>query len=382
MSIEVVSLDNIPPDSDLGRRWDRGVREADNLYSMYQSREWLLSAEPAPTARLTMISISKGNGEAASAVVRPKSLALLFQASRRLQAQWRLPGVEVMGGQTMGAGTYGIYEEMVAAIWREFPDARAIYCKSVPEDSTLWRTLCENGWRIGDAVAYKTEGERAFHYIVLPSTFDAYLDKFRKKQRYNLKRQVRVMSNDHSGALALACITDPGDVPRLIEQVRTVQQHSWKAKTYQPGSPDATARAAALASTARAGLLRAYVLTANGHPVAYALGYIFNRVYHYAKIGYDSQLAMYSPGNVLLFLAIQDLIENAGARFMNLGVTDGEYKRVFANRHIRDAEVMLLRPGFINSAMVAAHRGFRGAKGAIKDIVTRRHNGADNPAGD
>src|SRR5690606_38839177 len=74
----------------------------------------------------------------------------------------------------------------------------------------------------------------------------------------------------------------------------------------------------------------------------------------------------------LLFLVIEDLIDNAHAKFMNFGISDAEYKRIFGNRHIKDASLLLMRPSASNSIRRGLHRGFSAAKEKTKQLVAAR----------
>jgi hypothetical protein len=364
-TFEPVTLRQVDHDGTLAAAWDQQVQTAWNLYAMYHSREWLSGTTNGKSA---IALIQRDQSSDNSPGIAPLSFAtipLRFQV-RGLRFDFNFDCVELLGGQSLGAVSHEYYVALVDAIWRQYPEVQGIYFKSVPDDSPLWRILTEHDWRLGQTVAYRPEGDRAFHYLALPSSFEGYLGEFRKKRRYNLKRQLRVLSEAFPGSLAVRCVMEPSGLAFLDQSVRQVAAKSWKSK------PESAAEIKELpgnlAEIAKRGLLRSYVMTVDHQPCAYIVGYQFNGIFHYADIGYDEDLAEYSPGNVLLLMVIKDLIETSDAKFVNFGITDAEYKRVFGNRHIHDASLLLLRPGLVNDTKRRLHMGFQATKAMARKL--------------
>lgn len=367
--IRTVSFRDALADEALMCEWQSGMRATDNLYAMYQSIDWISTMTDAGS-----VSVFVKEGSAGRCIVplAPTPVRLKFSLSRSFQPSLTIRCLELLGGEPIGEIQSEALVEVVEAIWKSHSGIDAIYMKSVMQSSPLWAVLEQQQWKVGNTHAYKPDGERPFHYLVLPETFDAYLGQFRKKQRYNLRRQVRVLAEAHSNNLELDRVQRAQEVDSLIESVNAVTERSWKAAKLTRAVPEVLETPERLAALAEQGLLRSYVLKVNGAPCAYVVGYLYNDIYHYANIGYDSGLASYSPGNVLLFLVIEDLIDNAHAKFMNFGISDAEYKRIFGNRHIKDASLLLMRPSASNSIRRGLHRGFSAAKEKTKQLVAAR----------
>jgi hypothetical protein len=371
MRHEVMDLRDVGPQSALARTWDKKVRAGGNLYAMYHSREWLSCIrESSLQKHKLLVSYVGGDTEdscIAALALRP--LSLQFPVWRRVETAMRIPGIEILGGRPVGDATHDYYPRLVSRIWSDFPQVQGIYLKSVPDDSELWAYLQDQCWRIGPTKVYRPEDMRSFHYVSLPSTMQDYFAKFKKKRRYNLKRQVRLLWSDYCGDVEMSCITRAEDVPILMKTVRSVVEHSWKASGLGTPLSQIAVDAHILAKLATRGLLRAYVLRIKGGPVAYVIGYEFNNIYHYADIGYDSRFESHSPGNVLLLLVIQDLIEVAKSQCLNFGISDAQYKRIFANKHIHDATLLMLRPGLGNDSKRHLHAGYRTARTWAKKLL-------------
>lgn len=372
MTIEIVPTDKLNPDSTLIRNWSHKVAGERNLYAMYQAPGWLNCLRTAgPAAQLVVARDGADSEPDCLAVVARESVPLRYRVSRLQLANVSLRCVELLGGRMLGAGDAAALERVASAVFGQFRDVDGIYLKSVPDDAPLWSTLQASGWRVGGAHAYRPDGERPFHYAEFPPTFEGYLGEFRKKQRYNLKRQVRLMAEANGNALAMEIIDRPEQIDAFLADIHAITANSWKADLEEP-APDLASQPELLRAVAAAGLLRGYVLRAAGKPAAYALGYRFENIYHYANIAYDNSFATQSPGAVLLLMMIEDLIDKAQIKYMNFGITDANYKRVFGNRHIKDASVLILRPGLRSAWLRATHSLFESLKNWLRKRAAAR----------
>jgi CelD/BcsL family acetyltransferase involved in cellulose biosynthesis len=373
MTIEFLAASAVPADSALARFWEDKLRSERNLYAMYQARSWVectAGAAIAPT-QVAVIRDAPAAEPRALAPIGFETVPLRFRLSRREFGTAQLHCAELLAGRALGELDHAGYSALVAQIFARHPDIDAVYLKSLPDDSSLWKMLDDHGWRLGAARAYRPDGTRPFHHVEFTSTFDAYMGEFRKKQRYNLKRQVRLMTEGLDNSLQMRCIDKPEEIDEFLAAVRTITAKSWKAQELEQAEPEMAATPEVLKAIAAAGLLRAYLLTGKGQPAAYALGYRFNGIYHYANVGYDAELASYSPGAVLLLLMLEDLADKAGVKFVNFGITDAGYKRVFGNRHLNDASVIVMRPTWRNGVLLAAHRLFEGGKNLLRRMTRK-----------
>lgn len=380
MTIEIVPTDKLTTDSSLTRNWNRKVASERNLYAMYQAPAWLHCLQTSgPPAQLMVARDGAGSEPDCLAVVARESVPLRYRVARRQFANVNLRCVELLGGRTLGAGDAAAVERIVKGVFQQYRDVDGIYLKSVPDDAALWTTLQANGWRVGAAHAYRPDGERPFHYAEFPPSFEGYLGEFRKKQRYNLKRQVRLMAEANGNQLIMELIDRPEQIEGFLADISAITANSWKADLEEP-APDLASQPEVLRAVAAAGLLRGYVLRAAGKPAAYALGYRYENIYHYANIAYDKDFAAQSPGAVLLLMMIEDLIDKAQIKYMNFGITDANYKRVFGNRHIKDASVVILRPGLRSACLRLTHSAFEGLKNLLRKRA--RPQKADAPKTD
>jgi len=104
--------------------------------------------------------------------------------------------------------------------------------------------------------------------------------------------------------------------------------------------------------------VRAFLLFSEGRPVAYLYLPAAGATLIYAYLGYDPAFEDLSPGTVLQLEALKLLM--AEGRFARLDFTegDGQHKRLFATGGIPCVNVLLLSPGLVNRACIAALDGF------------------------
>jgi CelD/BcsL family acetyltransferase involved in cellulose biosynthesis len=353
-SVEFLSAGAAPLPGDLRRAWREMDARNRNVYSMYQSLDWfehLVATDRAPRTRVAVVHDDRG---AVAGIVPLRSAAypLRFATGRLRLGAFRLRTAFLLGGEPVLPEDGSLHERLFAAIWSHHPDLDAIYLKALPADGPCWRYL---GGKGAPGLVNVEHGIRDLYSITLPRTFEAYLSGFRQKKRYNLKRQVKLLRDHGRGDLRLLRTETEGKVGAFLRDAADVRRHSWQGRM-SPGETEYWNSAPRLTDLARRGFLRSYVLRAGGVPCAYVVGYQYRGTYHYSDVGYDERYAAYSPGSVLLFLLIEDLIAYRSPRILNFGIGDSAYKCQFATDSHREASVLLMRRTGANRLRYAANR--------------------------
>lgn len=371
--VEWKTLQDIAADETLSAAWRAGQAATSNLYAMYNSLEWFACHDPAQRERIA-IAVRRDAADAGRlsfAAIAPRPVPLRFQFSRSREFALGVSAVELLGGELVGDQAHEAFAEIVAAVWQRYSGVGAIYLKSLSNESALWQSLAAHEWRIRDAAIYKPEGDRPFHYIALPPTHEEYMAGFGSKQRFTLKKKIRKINEAFPGKVEFRRITSPDDLGLLTTSARQVIANSWKAQELARAVPESIENEAFLRSVAERGMLRSHLLLVDGNPCAFIVGYLYNGIYHYADLAYDTNHADHSPGTVLLMMVIEDLIRQDQVRYVNFGITDAQYKRVFGNRHVEDAALLIVRPALSVSLRVGTHRAFRDAKVIAKRLLKK-----------
>lgn len=374
MAFEILGNEEIRRSGDVVSEWRNLMARSANLYALYGSPEWIDHLSILrPPEDVSVVIQRDASGDLMSVVpLRRRKIDLGVSADRFSMSLGRIPCLEVMGGQPNLPETMEAHDTFFDWVWRYFPRDDAIYFKSIHNSSFFWKFIEHSGERVNKAIIYKVSGDRPFHSLNLPDSFDEYLGAFKHEKRNGLKRKVRRMKEANDGQLALERVSTVDQLARFEEAVRKISARSWKQEALAVPVPGIMNSEGALEDVARRGLLRSYLLQGKGGAIAFVLGYQYRDVFHYADIGFDQQGASLSPGNVLLFLLIKEIIENSTLKKINFGIEDGDYKRQFGNDHAIDASVLLLRPTFSNRRRLMLHGAAAKAKQIIRRFVKGR----------
>ncbi|HEY1373658.1 MAG TPA: GNAT family N-acetyltransferase [Candidatus Binatia bacterium] len=200
--------------------------------------------------------------------------------------------------------------------------------------------------------------------VKLDDTFEDYLhNRFHKKSRYNLKREVRLLEEAALGEVQVKIFRSPEDAAPFLRDAESIARLSYQWKmgmTTVHMTPENVQR---MSYVARGGKLRSYILYIRGVPAAYCYATIRYGELAYQTVGYDPQFAKLNPGKVLLYKILEDLHENriVGALDFGRGITD--YKLLFANadRPLVDVSVFPHNPysQFLWLLTTATDQGYR-----------------------
>jgi CelD/BcsL family acetyltransferase involved in cellulose biosynthesis len=168
--------------------------------------------------------------------------------------------------------------------------------------------------------------------LELAEDFEAYLGRFKKKPRYNLKRNVRLLEEFCEGDLQVQRIDQPEQVADFFDALDHIFARCWQGKTLGYRARNSESEVGYHRALAEQGWLRCYLLRGKGQPVAYVLGYQYAGRYYYEEIGYDQDWREQNPGNALTFLMLEDLHGENRPDLLDFGYGENTYKQVFGSR--------------------------------------------------
>lgn len=203
-----------------------------------------------------------------------------------------------------------------------------------------------------------------YWWIRFPDKAEDYWKQFSKKTRYNFRYRAKHL--EHS----VRCFRQPGEVAAYMDHVSDLMGRTWQCRRLGMDG-DVRRRLELLTAAAKAGAFRSYLLMQNDKPLAFGTGLQWRGRYIYEETGYDPSFAAQSPGQVLLYRILEDLIAADTPRLFDFGFGDSEYKRIFANYQTTSGPVVLiprrLRPLALMALTQVRHRSGRLAR----DILDR-----------
>jgi CelD/BcsL family acetyltransferase involved in cellulose biosynthesis len=208
-------------------------------------------------------------------------------------------------------------------------------------------------------------------YASLEGGFEAWLAGLSAKSRSTLKRKVRRLAERSGGRLDLRCYRSAADVDEFYLHARAVSSTTYQERLMGAGLPEGAAALAAMRSLAERDLMRGWVLFVAGAPVSYLYAPAENDTLIYAHLGYDPAFAELSPGTVLQFEAMRQLMEEGRFALFDFTEGEGQHKLQFGTGSVECLDLLLLRRGAGNLLAGNLLAGFDAAVAAAKSVVRR-----------
>lgn len=334
--------------------WNELALSSDNLYAFYQSPIWweysIKVALRDHILRLryggepVVANVFDQNGDLAGMFgLFEKKYQLHFRISNRILASFSSPVVQVMGGQPLIRGDANLYVEFIKSVFKKYPDCNAIHIPWVPIGSDCWNVLHESIELRSFAKIYIPDRDLAKHYCVkLGPTFDAYLNKFNKKSRYNLRREINKLKDYSCGQLDIVRIERAEDVRYFLDAAAEVSLKSWQ-NTLEQQMDNSDEECARYTKLADLGVLRCYIMIKGEAPLAFVRGFQYGNTFYYSRVAFDKQFKEFSPGKILFYLMLEDLHFYRKPNLLNFQEGEYEYKRRFANDCFYKTDVLLVR---------------------------------------
>ncbi|HEY2381695.1 MAG TPA: GNAT family N-acetyltransferase [Terriglobia bacterium] len=338
LSVEVVrGLDRF---NALAPEWDRLVERcgADRVFLSHNwFRTWWESFGQGNELHVMMV---RARGELAAVAPLMKTRATIY--GLKLNAIQAIYNPHTPRYDFIAAGDPD--PRLYRAIWNELaasgePDA--VILTHIPKNSP---TICrmealgrEAGWLTGQWAAPPSP------FIPLAEGYGAFFEQLKNGAQYNLsKRYARLR---RKGPVEVEIIRSPAEVDQALADGFRIEAAAWKgvegtAITSDPTVAEFYTRLAR--REAKLGRLRLAFLRFCGKRIAFNYLLRSGTKLYGVKIGYDPEYHMYSPGNMLLNLLLQQACAEGVEQYDFLG-GDDEWKFEWTNEKLDHRWLFLFR---------------------------------------
>jgi hypothetical protein len=233
----------------------------------------------------------------------------------------------------------GIADFVIQQLLERYAECQVLYMQAYPEDEGA--KLQE----IAGVSAYVRYGWRPCHTQPLPKGVDAYLQKFSSKKRYNLSRQVRLLT-EAAGALQVVRIEQPEQVAGMLDATVVLDPSE---------VTDRDTEQRRMEGLARHGLLLSYVIRCGDEDVAVVFGSRSASVWHVHRISCQQKYLHLSVGTSAIHLAVQDVLANFSFNDIDFGY--GTPNAEFRSTHVLKARghVLLHRARSLTALLLTIH---------------------------
>ncbi len=363
MRLVLLSPEQVACQPEVRSAWDSCQAANSGLYSLYQSMAWWdhLVATRSSQQLYLGLCMTPSDVLAAAIPLMSREFLLPFEFGRRCPAAIPFHVVSAITVDPLLRLAPVDSLVLLNSLATRCPADHGFYVKSIDVATPLWAEIAARP-TLSDSFIYIVDGVRPLYSIILPRTFDEYLQKFSGKTRNTLRRKVKALKEEGAGKMTLTRISAADDVPDFLDAARAIGKLSWKKRGAGWFHTASQADCDQIKDSACRGFLRSYLLRVGDIPCAFVNGYQYDGVYHYADLAYDERFAKWSPGLILLFLLLEDLFLQNRPMYLNFGIGYADYKQQFANQVAQDASLLILRRSFANRLRVGLHSGFLGIK--------------------
>ena len=180
------------------------------------------------------------------------------------------------------------------------------------------------------------------HRVVkLPETFDKFLHGLSRKNRHELRRHEKKLTESFAGQVRIHCYRTEKDLKDLAQEVDKISEQTYQRAIGEGFKADVENYEALRVSAHRGGL-RGCVLYLAEQPCAFFIGNHYKNTFHGNFMGFDSRFGKYTPGLYILMHSIEECFEpDHRTTHIDLGSGDRQYKRAICNESWKDAPMYI-----------------------------------------
>ncbi len=200
--------------------------------------------------------------------------------------------------------------------------------------------------------------------IHFPENPTDYWKQFRSKSRGKQRRLLR-----QNNEMTFIRVTEPDQVVDFLEAAHQISLNTWQTQRLGLRIKNDDMELEELIFLASNGFLRCYLLMKGDHPVAFKIGHQHKGVFRDVEVGFDLDYAKTSPGEALLLMTLDDLIEYDPPHTFDFGEGDAEYKQRYSSEITQSGSILLLAPTIKNKFLLFYLKSSRVADRNIRKIL-------------
>jgi hypothetical protein len=326
--------------------WRRSARDAGGVRSACQGPEWtqyrvLRKFIAEPTFKLAVFY----NGTTINSVTPVVDDTFLLDGRRGVRT---LAGLRNSGSEFLLSPSVEVYDAFIKDL---FYATNIDYLRFVGPRDDPFLTFLLNKPRCRDWTVFVPQQNQTYYqWIDLSVGQQSYWSRFSSKQRYNLSRELKILSS--LGEIELIRISSFEDTKLFSEIATTISHKSWQYR-----GPNSIAREigvnelqSLLATMNQHGMLRSYLLKVGDQYPCFWTAFQQGRSFWLYDTGFDPMYAKFSPGKCMLHLIIRDLFAHESPVHCSFGLMADayHYKSVFATNYTQENDVLVLRNSLQN----------------------------------
>ncbi len=324
--------------------WWKLLLSSKNPYALYASPEWFDTVHKLKPSSYVLGISETTDGEVKSIIpFEINDREIIFSAGRTTFLKFGFLSALAMGGEPLGSISAMNYDDIFQKLFEKIPKLDAIFFKCLQVTEPFLNELKIIGEISRRYVHFVERDANKFIFIKFGDSFEEYLSKFKKKERYNLKRQYQMALKTSNNNLRLERITDISQIEFFVKSGKYIFKNSWKSDADESKYIFSDEKTTFYKHLAAKNLFRSYLLIAENEPWAFVLGFQHQNIFHYSNIAFNNKFAKLSPGTVLFYKMMEDLFSRDKPDILNFGIGDSQYKRRFGTDSFVSADIFLFK---------------------------------------
>lgn len=200
---------------------------------------------------------------------------------------------------------------------------------------------------------------------------EGYWAQFKGKTRSTLRRKVKAFTEASGGTLDWRLMGTPDELREFHRLAQALSQRTYQHKLFNHGLPSDPAFLGRSLDKAARGDAWGCLLYFQGEVCAFFYMEGEGDVLGWDYVGYDSAVARFSPGTVLMTVVMDAFLAMGRYRFMDFGAGEGQHKSLFASDRVRMGSILVLRPTVRHRLLLRAHRAFTSVALGVLGLLKR-----------
>lgn len=222
------------------------------------------------------------------------------------------------------------------------------------------------------AVRSLSKKNEVVRYIGFPASWDDYFSSMKRKRRYNLNRNLKILKQKCDDDVVLHSFESVDEIEPFLQQMDEIYKQTWQSAAFGSRSRLTEIEIQQNIALAKLGVFKSYVLQASQTPIAFIRGYLFRGKYYYEEIGYKPEWSNFNPGSVLNLLMLQHLMDSEPpVKELNFGYGENVYKQVFSNGEYEATNAFLYRLGSKGHYIFLLQRGLNAFYNFLRSIIVK-----------
>ena len=191
--------------------------------------------------------------------------------------------------------------------------------------------------------------------VEITGTHSDYLQRLSKKHRHELARKVKKFRKFAGDRLTFREYRRSDEMEEFHTLALSVSERTYQERLLQVGLPKDDEFRRETEKLAASDAIRAYILSFEDRPIAYAFCCAKQDALIYETTGYDPDFRQWSPGLVLLAFMLENLFTEGRFSLLDFGGGDAQWKRSYGNIQTRCADIYYFRPTMRNRFLIYSY---------------------------